>query len=135
MFYAKTSFIGRFNPEEQFLTAMETWLKEGGFIEVPNLVIQWEPLTLVARGNVNFNEKFAPRIQLNTSSKGLLRLLSDLQKNNFLDSKNVFVANILLTNKAFKLNSEDTELTISTPISYSDGKISIENLTIKDFMK
>jgi hypothetical protein len=45
------------------------------------------------------------------------------------------VANILLTNKAFKLNPEDEEFTISTPISYSDGKISIENLTIKDFTK
>ena len=70
-----------------------------------------------------------------SSSKGILNLIRDLQENSFLDSKNVFVANILLTNKAFKLNPEDEEFTISTPISYSDGKISIENLTIKDFSK
>ena len=64
-----------------------------------------------------------------------MSLIKDLQKNSFLDNKNVFVANILLSNKAFKLNPDDEELTISTPISYSDGKISVENLTIKDFTK
>ena len=133
--YAKASIIGKVKPEEYLLTTMETWLKEGGFIEVPSLIVQWQPLTLVGRGNVNFNESFSPRINFNTSSKGILNLIRDLQDNSFLDSKNVFVANILLTNKAFKLNPEDEEFTISTPISYSDGKISIENLTIKDFTK
>lgn len=133
MFYVQASVIGRATPDESLLTTLETWLKEGGFVEIPNLIVQWEPLTLVARGNINFNETFSPRISLNTSSKGLLRLINDLQENSFLDSKNVFVANILLSNKAFKLNPEDSELTISTPISYSDGKVSIENLPIKDF--
>ncbi len=135
LFYAKTNVIGRLKPEDHLLTSMETWLKEGGFIEVPNLIVQWEPLMLVGRGAINFNENFSPRINFNTSSKGILRLIKDLQENNFLDSKNVFVANILLSNKAFKLNPEDEELTISTPISYTDGKLSIENLTLKDFMK
>lgn len=135
LFYAQSEIIGRITPDDSLFTAMETWLKEGGFIEIPNLIVQWEPLTLVARGNVNFNEKFEPKMHLNTSSKGILRLINDLQENSFLDSKNVFVANILLSNKAFKLNPDDKELTISTPISYSDGKISIENLTIKDFTR
>lgn len=135
LFYVKAGIIGRIKPEEHLLTSMETWLKEGGFIEVPNLIIQWEPLTLVGRGAVNFNEKFSPRVNFNTSSKGILRLIKDLQDNAFLDSKNVFVANILLSNKAFKLNPNDEELTISTPMSYSDGKIAIENLTLKDFTK
>ena len=102
---------------------------------MPNLIVQWQPLTLVGRGSINFSEKFSPRIYFNTSSKGILRLINDLHENGFLDSKNVFVANILLSNKAFKLNPEDEELTISTPVSYSDGKIAIENLTIKDFTK
>lgn len=133
MIYAQTSVIGRIVPDGGLFTTLETWLKEGGFVEVPNLIVQWEPLTMVARGNVTFNEVFSPRINLNTSSKGLLRLINDLQENSFLDSKNVFVANILLSNKAFKLNPEDTELTISTPFSYYDGKVLIENLPIKDF--
>ena len=133
LIYAKSSLMGTISPEEHLLTSLETWLKDGGFIDVPNLIIQWEPLTLVGRGSVSFNETFSPKISFNTSSKGLLRLIDDLQKNEFLDSKNVFVANILLSNKAFKINSEDPELTITTPIGYSDGKITIENLTIKDF--
>lgn len=135
LFYAQTNLIGRIRPDESLFTSLETWLKEGGFIEIPNMIVQWEPLTLVARGSINFNEQFAPRMHFNSSSKGILRLINDLQENSFLDSKNVFVANILLSNKAFKLNPDDAELTISTPISYSDGKISIENLTIKDFTK
>ncbi|MCQ2740899.1 MAG: DUF2125 domain-containing protein, partial [Alphaproteobacteria bacterium] len=135
LIYTKASVIGIINPEDQLTASLETWLKDGGFIEVPNLVLQWNPLTLVGRGNINFNEYFSPRLSFNTSSKGLLKLLNDLQKNGFLDSKNVFVANILLSNKAFKLNPEDEELTISTPITYADGEVNIENLTIKDFNK
>ena len=135
LLYAKADIIGRFKADESVLTSLETWLKEGGFIDIPSLIVQWEPLTLVGRGNVNFNEKYSPRINFNTSANGILRLLQDLQDNNFLDSKNVFVANILLSNKAYKLNPEDQEMTISTTISYSDGKIAIENLTIKDFNK
>ena len=135
LLYAKTALIGTIDAKEQLSAGIETWLKDGGFIDVPNLIIQWQPLTLVGRGSINFNELFAPRLTFNTSSKGLLRLINDLENNAFLDSKNVFVANILLSNKAFKLNPEDEELTISTPISYADGKVSVENLTIKDFNK
>lgn len=135
LFYTKAEIIGRPVPEEDLLTSLETWLKQGGFIEVPSLIIQWQPLTLVGRGTINFSETFSPRLNFKTSSKGILHLIKDLQDNAYLDSKNVFVANILLTNKAFKLNPDDDELTISTPISYADGKLSIENLTLKDFTK
>ena len=135
LLYVKASLIGSIDASEQLTASLETWLKNGGFIDVQNLVIQWHPLTLVGRGSINFNELFAPRLNFNTSSKGLLRLIDDLENKSFLDSKNVFVANILLSNKAFKLNPEDEELTISTPISYADGKVSVENLTIKDFNK
>jgi hypothetical protein len=61
----------------------------------------------------------------------MLRLLSDLQKNKFLERKGVFVANILLGAKAFKLKEDDEHYTISTPITYRDGKLAIENITIK----
>ncbi len=135
LLYMKSEIIGKFTPEQYLMTSLETWLKNGGYLEVPNLVVQWAPLTLVARGNIHFNEKFSPRIKFNTTSKGILRLIDDLRKNEFLDSKNVFVANILLSNKAEKIKPEDTEFTISTPIQYSDKKLSVENLLIKDFSK
>ena len=135
LLYMKSNIFGAITPEEHLLTSLEDWLRQGGFIEIPNMIVQWEPLTMVGRGNIHFNEKFSPRIEFNTSSKGLLRLIDDLKKNEFLDSKNVFVANILLSNKAFKINPDDKELTITTPISYADGKISVENLTIKNFTK
>ena len=135
LLYIKSEILGKFVPEEQIMTSLETWLKNGGYIEVPNIIVQWQPLTLVGRGNIHFNEKFSPRISFNTTSKGILRLIDDLRKNEFLDSKNVFVANILLSNKAVKINPDDTEFTIKTPIHYSDKKLSIEHLPIKDFSK
>ena len=108
---------------------------QGGLIDIPNIILQWEPLTLVGRGDISFSENFSPRIYFNTSSKGLLTLLNDLQKREVLDSSNVFIANIMLKNKAYKINNDDKELTISTPIGYSDNILTIENLPLKDFTK
>lgn len=135
LIYIKSNIMGDFYQDEFILTSLENWLQKGGFIDVPNLIIQWEPLTLVGRGNINFNENFSPRITFNTSSKGILTLLNDLQQREYLDSSNVFVANIMLKNKAYKINPDDEELTVSTPINYSDKVLTIENLPIKDFTK
>ncbi len=135
LIYAKSNIMGNLVFDDLALTSLENWILHGGFIDVPNLIVQWEPLTLVGRGNINFSEDFSPRISFNTSSKGLLTLLDDLQQRDYLESKNVFIANIMLKNKAYKINNEDQELTISTPIGYSDKVLTIENLPLKDFTK
>ncbi|MBE6468323.1 MAG: DUF2125 domain-containing protein [Alphaproteobacteria bacterium] len=135
LLYAQANIMGKFEPDEIFITSIGNWLHKGGFIDVPNLIVQWEPLTLVGRGNINFNEALSPRINFNTSSKGLLTLIKDLQKRELLENSNVFVANIMLNNKAYKMNPDDEEYTIVTPIGYADGKLTIENLPIKDFNK
>lgn len=59
--------------------------------------------------------------------------MEDLQDRNFLERKGVFVANILLSNKAFKLNEDDEHLTIVTPIDYRNHKLAVENITVKTF--
>lgn len=135
LIYAKSNIMGKLIPDDLAYTTLENWVLHGGFIDVPNVILQWEPLTLVGRGNINFNESFSPRISFNTSSKGLLTLLNDLQKREVLDSSNVFIANIMLKNKAYKINNDDKELTISTPIGYADNVLTIENLPIKEFNK
>ena len=96
-------------------------------------MISWDPLLLVGRGDVHFNEKFEPKMSLHTSSKALLDLLNDLQDKKYLDRKGVFVANILLGAKAFKANENDNYYTITTPITYRDNKLAVENITIKSF--
>ena len=131
----QANVMGDFKYNDDFLISAETWVKNGGFIDIPNLVLQWKPLTLVGRGQCKFNNLLAPDITFNTSSKGLLKLIASLQEIKAVDNKNVYVAKILLNNKAYKLNADDEELTITTPISYSDGKISLDNLVIKDFNK
>lgn len=129
--YAKFNLMGEMDIGESLPLAAETWLHNGGFIEVPSLIINWEPLHLVGRGDIRFDEEFSPKLQLQTSSKAMLNLLEDLQNKNYLDKKGVFVANILLGAKAFKLNKDDKYLTISTPISYRENKLAIENITVK----
>ena len=129
--YAKTNFVGALNPEGPLTAAMENWLHQGGYIGIPNLVINWNPLLLVGRGEINFNEKLEPSLHLMTSSKGLTKLMDDLQDRNFLEKKGVFVAKILLANKSFKLSEEDRYSSVITPLDFSNGKISVENITVR----
>lgn len=129
--YAKTNFVGTLNLEDSFTAAMENWLHQGGYIGIPNLVVNWNPLLLVARGEINFNEKLQPALHLMTSSKGLTKLLDDLQERDFLDRKGVFVAKILLANKSFKLSEEDTYTSVITPLDFNSGRISVENITVR----
>lgn len=131
--YAKATLMGSMPLRDSFMLSAETWLQNSGFIDIPRLIINWQPLLLVGRGTLNFNENLQPRLSLVSSSKAMLNLLDDLQKNKFLDRKGVFVANILLNSKAFKLHEEDKYLTLTTPISYQDKKLSIENITVKTF--
>lgn len=135
MISAKADIISQFTFDGDLLTSLESWVKDGGFVDIPQLIVQWAPLTLVGRGQIKLKENLQSEISFNTSSKGLLKLIKSLQDIGFINNSNVYVANILLSNKAFRLDPDDEELTITTPISYSNDKISIENLVIKDFNK
>lgn len=129
--YAKAVLVGAIPLRDSFLLGAENWLQEGGFIDIPNLIVNWQPLLMVGRGTLNFNEELKPRLNLITSSKAMINLLEDLQDNKFLDRKGVFVTNILLNSKAFKLHEDDKYLTLTTPISYRDSKLAVENITVK----
>lgn len=129
--YAQFNLIGDLSGNEPFMVAAEKWLHEGGFINVPTVTVSWDPLLLVGKGDIRFNEKFEPIVQVRTSSKAIINLLNDLKNNKFLDRKGVFVANILLAAKGFKMKDDDEYLTISTPIAYRDNKLTVENITVK----
>lgn len=129
--FIRSNVIGTFPSSTTFLLSSENWLRSGGFIEIPSFLINWDPLLMVGRGTINFDEKLTPKIQLQTSSKALHELLQDLLKIGFIEKKGTFVANVLLKAKSFKLKKEDKYLTVTTPITYSDGKLSIENVMVK----
>lgn len=131
--YLKTNLMGEFSRLDSFAASMEEWLHRGGFLEIPNMVVNWAPFSMVGKGELNFDETFAPNLHLETSSKALVKFMEDLQDRNFLERKGVFVANILLSNKAFKLNEDDEHLTIVTPIDYRNHKLAVENITVKTF--
>lgn len=133
LFSTKLDIINKFSFDESFLLSLETWSKNGGFIDIPQIALQWSPLILVGRGNIYLQDILYPKININTTSKGMLKFIEGLKGFSSFNSVNLYVLNILLSNKSFLLNPEDTEQTISTPIKYIDGKLSIENLIIKDF--
>ena len=132
--YAKFNLMGSLDNGETLLLAAENWLHSGGFIEIPSVMINWQPLLLVGHGDMTFDEKFSPKLQLQTSSKAMINLLEDMQAKSYLERKGVFVANILLGAKAFKLHDDDKYLTVATPVTYRDNKLAIENITIKNLM-
>lgn len=131
--YLKTNLMGEFPEDDSFRIALEEWLHHGGFVEIGGLAVNWPPLSLVGHGELTFNEEFTPAVHLQTSSKALAKLLEDLQNNQTLNKKGVFVAQILLNNKSFKLHPNDKYLTVLTPIDYRDGRLSVENITVKNF--
>ncbi len=131
--YLKANLMGELPLKDTIILDGEKWLHNGGFIEIPSLNVSWKPLLMVGNGSISFDENFSPVITIQTSSTAFLNLLDDLQKNEFLDRKGVFVANILLNAKAFKLHEDDKYLTVTTPISYRDKTLAIENVTVKTF--
>lgn len=128
--YINSDIIGRLKNNDNMQAAINDWLLRNGKIEVKALTVNWAPLLLVGKGNIYFNEKFKPIIKLSTSSKALLDLINQMEAKNWLDNKGVFVAKILLGNKAYKANPEDKHLTLSTPIDYQDGEVAVEKITI-----
>lgn len=131
--YAKTDIIGKISDNTSWHASLENWLKSDGYISVEELGINWLPFSLVGKGEIHFDEQLLPNLKLETSSKGLLTLLKNLTDMNKLDKKGAFVADILLSNKAFRLKDEDKELTIITPISYRDKNLTVENVSIYKF--
>ena len=130
--YTNANIIGVISSKQTYAESVSDWLRLGGIIDIRKLIIEWAPLTMVARGDLYFNEKLEPNLHLNTSSKGLNETL-DMLQDNFLERKGVFVAKILLNNKAFKLNKDDRYYTVTTPININSNQILIENIPLKKF--
>ena len=67
---AKADIIGKFSFDDDLLTSAESWVKNGGFIDIPQLIVQWAPLTLVGRGNVHLNGNLHRRGHFSNFSRG-----------------------------------------------------------------
>ena len=130
--YANANIIGVISAQESYSKSFNAWLRLGGIIDIKKLIINWQPLILVGRGDLYFNDKLEPNLHLNTSSKAFVEVLDKLQ-DNFLERKGVFVAKILLNNKSFKINKDDKYYTVTTPININSNQILIENIPVKTF--
>ncbi len=122
--------IGRLEYNEIYRASLMKWLNLGGFIEVEKLILNWQPLSMVARGELFFNENMKPSLHLQTSSKGLLSFVDKACESGTFESKGCFVVKILLNNKSFKLNEDDEHLTLTTPINLNNNTFSIENIAL-----
>ena len=131
--YFNANIKGVIKDEDSYQKSISSWLNMGGMIEIKRITMNWEPLTLVGRGDLYFNEELDPNLHLATSSKGLLETIDSFQERGMLDNKGVFVSKVLLGNKAFLLNEKDEHKTVTTPIDLRDDTLSVENVAIKKF--
>lgn len=129
--YAGAEVIGQIKTDADFRQAVHEWLSNSGYVAIKDFTLNWAPLLMVGKGELSFNEKLQPVLQLNTSSKALLELIDDLEKKNWLDSKGTFVAKILLNNKAYKASDSDRYLTVTTPIGIRDDALLVEKIAVK----
>lgn len=130
--YTNANIVGMMSAKQTYNETLAAWMRLGGVIDIKKLIVEWAPLTLVAHGDLYFNDKSEPVLHLNTSSKGLEETM-DMLQDNFLERKGVFVAKILLNNKSFKLNPDDKYYTVTTPININSNQILIENIPLKTF--
>ena len=131
--YLKASTIGKINFSENFKSNLREWMAHSGHFEIDDFILNWSPLLLVGKGDLYLNENFKPILRLDTTSKGLSVLIEDLEHKNWLDSKGIFVAKILLASKSYKSDENDEYLTVTTPISIRDDALLIEKIAVKKF--
>lgn len=131
--YFNTAVIGKIGFTNNLRSDLREWMSKDGHLEITDFTLNWSPLLLVGRGNLYLNENFNPILRMDTTSKALSVLIADLERKNWLDSKGVFVANILLSSKSYKSDENDEYLTVTTPISIRDDALLIEKIAVKKF--
>lgn len=131
--YLHANLSGKIQQQDNFRRSLNDWLQQSGNLNIESLVINWPPFALVGRGELSFNEELTPRLHLETSSKAMINFMDELDAKNWLESKGVFVAKVLLTNKSYLLKETDKYLTVTTPIDYRDNRLAIEKITVKTF--
>lgn len=131
--FIDSEIIGKINFENNFHSDLREWMLKDGHININDFNLNWPPLLMVGKGSLYFNENFKPILQLNTTSKALNVLIEDLESKNWLDSKGVFVAKILLSGKSYKSDEDDEHLTVTTPISLRDDALLVEKIAVKKF--
>lgn len=129
--YLEADIIGQIKKADTIKIALNEWLAKDGKIEIKDFTINWLPLILVGKGDLYFDDNLNPIVRMNTSSKALLNLLDQLDQKNWLDSKGVFVAKILLSNKAYKANLQDEFLTVTTPMAIQEDALLVQKIPIK----
>ena len=130
-FYLNGNVIGTIERQPIFSESLYDWIEKDGHIEVKKMILNWQPLVMVAKGDLYFNENLAPNLTLNTSSLALVDTLDKMNANGWLEDKGVFVARILLNNKSFKKNQSDKYFTVTTPLKINNKQILIENIPVK----
>lgn len=129
--YAELKTTKKFSDTGNYYDSLLTWQKDGGRFDIQRMIVNWDPLVLVGKGRISFNSHLSSKISLMTTSKGAEQTLDNLGDAQIFDSKNVFVAKILLSTKQKEWEAQgNTEGTFSLPISYSDGQFMIENISM-----
>ena len=95
------------------------------------MILNWKPLIMFAQGDVRFNQKTEPTLNLNTASLAMIETIDLLNQNGFISNKGAFVVKILLNNKAVQQNPGDAYKTVVTPLKISKDAVFLENIKLK----
>ncbi len=128
--YLNANVMGTMEEMPNYKDSIIKWRNDGGFIEIKKLIVNWQPLVMVSRGSLRFDENFSPRLRLITTSKALIDTLDDLEAAKILDRKGVFVTKILLGNKAIKNSESEMYYTVVSPLTATPQEITIEGIPV-----
>ncbi|MFV0626980.1 MAG: DUF2125 domain-containing protein [Alphaproteobacteria bacterium] len=131
----KFSTLGTIKSEDTSDNIWGKWIANNGSANIDKLIIRWEPLVLVGKGNLTFDSNKESNIKLNTTSKGLLETLEMLNEQKTIDSASYYVVKLLIENKAYKLKEEDDYKTSTTSVMIKGSKVLLENVPIYDMLQ
>lgn len=129
--YADVSLVENFEDKGRFYDSILDWRDKGGKIIVNRFILNWQPLVLVGKGDVSFDDNLEVKLSLNTTSKGFEQTLENLGNAGIFDSKSTFVAKVLVDTKNKQNNIDDAQAdTFSVPMSWDKKQFFIENISM-----
>ena len=128
-------FMGKIDFKNSYFDDIKSWISSSGKIDIKKLILNWKPLVLVSKGTLNIDENFSSDLKLLSTSNGMLETLDIAENEGLFDKKGVFVAKIILGNKATPSSENDGTYTIISPINWSKQGLTLESVPLISYQQ
>ena len=134
-FYINADILGKIDFKNSYFDDIKSWISSSGKIDIKKLILNWKPLVLVSKGTLNIDENFSSDLKLLSTSNGMLETLDIAENAGLFDKKGVFVAKIILGNKATPSSENDGTYTIISPINWSKQGLTLESVPLISYQQ